>query len=416
MVAKIISGKSLIGALNYNENKVNQSKAELVSQNGYAKDFHLLNFNDKLIRLKDLSERNQRASTNTVHISLNFAIGEQLTKEKLSDIANDYMERIGFVNQPYLVYLHRDAGHPHIHIVSTNIQSSGERISLHNLGKTKSEAARKAIEITYRLIPAEKQKYLQKQISHSLVKAEYGKTDTKRAITNIVNSVVAHYKFSSIHEYNAVLGQYNVMADRGSKESKMFAKNGLVYWVLDEKNNKIGIPIKASSIYNKPTLKNLEAKFGQNEILKKSLKEQVKSQIDQVLMTKATQAGFKHSLLSKGIQVIYRQNESRLYGVTFIDNNLKAVFNGSDLGKSYSAAALSEWFTKSPMKEVKETPSNVIVFNPRETHSNHVAAVEYRNTTGKIVLSDLLKTEYQDGYTMPQIQNKRKKKRKRLSN
>ncbi|MGF2414173.1 MAG: relaxase/mobilization nuclease domain-containing protein, partial [Ferruginibacter sp.] len=41
------------------------------------------------------------------------------------------------------------------------------------------------------------------------------------------------------------------------------------------------------------------------------------------------------------IYTLLRQNaEGRLYGITFVDNQNKVVFNGSDLGKGYSAAAL----------------------------------------------------------------------------
>jgi ribosomal protein L30E len=58
MVAKIKSGKSLIGALNYNENKVKQGKAKLIEASGYPKDKDDLNFYDKLQRLTDLAEGN----------------------------------------------------------------------------------------------------------------------------------------------------------------------------------------------------------------------------------------------------------------------------------------------------------------------------------------------------------------------
>ena len=44
MVAKIISGKSLIGALNYNENKLRNDKAQLIEASGYFKDLEDLNF------------------------------------------------------------------------------------------------------------------------------------------------------------------------------------------------------------------------------------------------------------------------------------------------------------------------------------------------------------------------------------
>lgn len=156
MVAKIISGKSLRGALNYNEKKVSKGTAELIHQSGFHMDVRNMSFYDKLFRLQDLADQNDYTKTNTVHISLNFAVREDLSQEKLSQIADRYMEKTGFGDQPYLVYQHRDAGHPHIHIVTTNIKPSGDRISLHNLGRTKSEEARKMIELQYGLIPASK--------------------------------------------------------------------------------------------------------------------------------------------------------------------------------------------------------------------------------------------------------------------
>ncbi|MBU0695419.1 MAG: relaxase/mobilization nuclease domain-containing protein, partial [Bacteroidetes bacterium] len=97
-----------------------------------------------------------------------------------------YMGRIGFSKQPYLIYQHQDAGHPHVHIVTTNIQSSGERISLHNLGKTKSEEARKIIEKSYNLIPASK---LDNQQDFKLTKEDYGKVSrTNIKHTNLIVS------------------------------------------------------------------------------------------------------------------------------------------------------------------------------------------------------------------------------------
>lgn len=73
MVAKIISGKSLRGALLYNENKVMKNKAELIGQNAFHMVINHLTMKDKIYRLENLSFRNQRVRTNAVHISLNFA-------------------------------------------------------------------------------------------------------------------------------------------------------------------------------------------------------------------------------------------------------------------------------------------------------------------------------------------------------
>src|SRR5665213_1519250 len=126
MVAKIKTGRSIIGAINYNEHKVGLGKAELILAQGYLKDPVNLTFNDKLQRLTDLTQRNERTLVNALHVSLNFAVSEILDKVTLQQIADDYMEGLGFGKQPYLVYQHYDAGHPHLHIVTTNIEPDGK--------------------------------------------------------------------------------------------------------------------------------------------------------------------------------------------------------------------------------------------------------------------------------------------------
>jgi len=357
MVAKIKSGKSLIGALNYNENKVKQQKAILIEAAKYLKDKEDLSFNDKLFRLTDLAGMNQRSKTNTVHISLNFPNGENLGDETLREIVKDYLHGVGFATQPYLVYRHEDAGHPHIHIVSTNIKRDGERISLHYLGQNESEKTRKAIEIKYGLTRAEDQAKQKPDLKADIEVAEYGKAETKRAITNILGFALRTYKFTSIPELNAVLQQYNIQADRGSKDSRMYAREGLVYWILDRKGNKVGVPIKASTIYGKPTLKTLEEKFRLNEQLRKPFKAGLIKILDEVLAKTQTKSNFQKALRAKGIYCNLRQNdEGRIYGVTFIDQKNKAVFNGSDLGKTYSANQLSAQFLPDPL--TKNTGQN----------------------------------------------------------
>ncbi|MBB5395208.1 relaxase/mobilization nuclease domain-containing protein [Mucilaginibacter sp. AK015] len=351
MVAKIKSGKSLIGALNYNENKVKQGKAVLIAAAKYPKDKEQLSFNDKLFRLTDLASMNQRAKTNTVHISLNFPNGEDLANEKLNAIVKDYLVGVGFATQPYLVYRHEDAGHPHCHIVTTNIKRDGQRISLHYLGQSESEKTRKAIEIKYGLVKAEEQAQQKPDLKAYVSAAEYGKAETKRAITNILGYVLRAYKFTSVPELNAVLGQYHIQADRGSKDSRMYAREGLVYWILDKHGNKIGVPIKASTIYGKPTLRTLEEKFQLNVQLRKPFKDQLIKILDGILIRPLTKRDFQKALHEKDIQCILRQNdEGRIYGVTFIDQKNKAVFNGSDLGKAYSANQLSAQLLPDPVK------------------------------------------------------------------
>jgi hypothetical protein len=408
MVAKIKSGKSLIGALNYNENKVKQDKAELIDAVGYVKDMEELNFYDKLIRLTDLAERNERTKTNAVHISLNFANGEDIPNEKLNNIVQDYMKGIGFENQPYLVYRHYDAGHPHIHIVTTNIKSDGYRLSLHYLGQNESEKARKAIEINYGLVKAEEQQKLKSDLKANTVVAEYGKAETKRVMTNILSQVLRTYKFTSVPELNAVLQGYNVQADRGSKDSRMYTHEGLVYWILDKQGNKIGVPIKASSIYGKPTLKTLEEKFRLNDTLRKPLKENLKLIVSKALKQAKDRRTFYEALKAEHIQVRFRwSEEGRIYGVTFIDHKNKAVFNGSDLGKEFSANPMNERFNQPREKSNGD--------NGQRTGFHQANFIEDLSEVSPYLIDVLLQPDYEDMSALNKIKRESRKKRKGLS-
>jgi hypothetical protein len=358
MVAKITTPKSIEAALNYNEKKVQKSNAVCLYAANYLKEAKEMNFYQKLSGFERLNSLNDRATTKTLHVSLNFDPSEKLAESKLLLIAFDYMEKIGFGNQPYLVYKHEDAGHPHIHIVSTTIKQDGSRINTHNIGRNQSEKARKEIEQTYGLIRAERQQQLLKPRIKAvdIEKAIYGKSETKRSISNVVGAVFSQYKFTSLPEFNAALKQFNVVADRGKEEGRIYKNRGLVYRVLDANGNKVGVPIKASSISCKPILTNLEKKFSDSEAAKELLKSFVKIKVDYCLsQSPSTMKELMEQLKQKSIYTLLRQNaEGRLYGITFVDNQNKVVFNGSDLGKGYSASALQSRLTTNNEKSLKQ--------------------------------------------------------------
>ena len=370
MVARINKGSSLKVSLNYNEQKIKQEVAELILAENYFKDAHLLNFHEKLFMLEHQAQLNERVKANSVHISLSFDPEEKLSKEKLQDIAKRYMDSVGFGNQPYLVYQHHDAGHPHMHVVTTNITAEGKRIDMNNIGRTLSEKARQSIDKEFRLISPESKK-LTEQLRQkermengftlkpvNVQKVQYGKSQTKTAIQNVVEHVMNQYKYTSLGEYNAVLKLYNVVADPGQKGSLMFQNKGLVYRVLDEAGNKIGTPIKASQFYNKPTLKNLEVKFRQNESLREPFARRIKTSIDFAIHQQNTLEHLSKELKKESISVVVRQNnDGRIYGMTFIDFKNRCVFNGSDLGRQYTAKAIQERCQIKPEMLNQEMPS-----------------------------------------------------------
>jgi hypothetical protein len=347
MVAVIHTSSSLSRAFNYNEQKVKQGVAACILAGNYPKELEELTCSQKLNRLLHQAALNERTKVNSVHISLNFDPSEQLAGDKLKQIAAAYLEKIGFGKQPYLVYQHHDAAHPHLHLVTTNIQADGQRIALHNLGKKVSEKARLEIEQTFGLVKAndhsKRQVYALEPVS--VQKVQYGKSETRRAIAQVLNKVLKEYKYTSLPELNAVLQQYNVVADRGSEQSKMYQHQGLLYRILDAQGNRIGVPIKASAFYQKSTLKYLESRFKLNVVAREPNKVRVKTAVDLAFIRQPNPslAGLMESLKKEGIQPVLQRNEAgRLYGITYVDHRTQCVFKGSDLGKKYSANGIQE--------------------------------------------------------------------------
>ena len=71
---------------------------------------------------------NRRTEKPVIHISLNPHPDDVLTDEQLTAIGQEYMEKMGYGNQPYIIYRHEDIGRPHIHIVSLRIDEQGKKI------------------------------------------------------------------------------------------------------------------------------------------------------------------------------------------------------------------------------------------------------------------------------------------------
>lgn len=342
MVARIKRTSSLSKTLNYNEKKVQRGVAENIMAVNFAKDLENMNFHDKLRFLQRQASLRESVKVNSVHITLNFHPTDQLDNTKLMEIAGRYMTMIGFGDQPYLVYRHNDAGHPHIHIATTNIRSDGSKIEMNNIGKDASEPARKFIELKYGLVKAAGSKVRPDELKPVSAHAvEYGKGETRQAIANVLNYVLPTYRYTSLPELNTVLRLYNVMADRGPDGSRIHKNNGLLYRVLDEGGKPIGVPIKSSNMPGKPTLAFLEKKFSKNRNIDSfEHRRRVRLAVDIILRRnpKFSLEDLRKALVKDGIYMALRTNSlGTIYGITYVDTHYKTVFNGSDLGRDYSA-------------------------------------------------------------------------------
>ncbi|RKR05143.1 relaxase/mobilization nuclease-like protein [Flavobacterium sp. 90] len=427
MVAIINTGHSLRSIFHYNENKVSIGAAQCIGEGNYPMDVDQMSLDFKLKLLLKQLELNENVTRNSVHISLNFDPSETgLSKEKLIEIASIYMAKIGFGLQPYLVYQHHDAGHPHIHIVSIKVQSNGKRIDMQNIGKNQSETARKEIEKQFNLVQAstrnKKQQTDLKAIN--IQKVQYGRSETKKAISGILNAVVPHYKFTTIGELNAVLNLYNVSAERGREDSKMFLYRGLVYRIIDNEKKAVGVPIKASSLYTKPTLEYLEKKFTSNKTARLSDLKRIKNEIDLAFLNsrKTTFEQLETTLQKKGIAIAGRRNDQGfLFGITYIDHTTKCVCNGSVLGKSYAAKAIQYRCENTSIDKDLTAFQKVGKFkNKAEVIQN--TSCDTLQDQDKILSSDselkelidsILQYEYVGNYVPNQLKGRRKKRKRK---
>lgn len=371
MVAVIKTGSSIHRILNYNENKVKEKVATCIAARNFPLNPEQLTLNQKLNRFLHQLQLNKKVTRNSVHISLNFHPSEtNLSTEKLQAIATAYMEGIGFGKQPYIVYQHQDAGHPHIHIVSIKVRPDGSRIDMNNIGRNQSEKTRQAIEKSFKLVSAkqtqEKPVYQLRPIPAS--KISYGKAATKAAIQDVLDNVLQQYRYTSLPELNAVLNIFNVSASRGTPKSRTFQTKGLYYQVLDKEMHTIGVPIKASLFYNKPTLSFLEKQFQKNEALRKAHVADLKTTIDEVLIKSMDSfTSLTEALARKQVDVVLRQNKAgQTYGITFVDHHTRCVFNGSDLGKKYAYRGLINLLTTNFLRKAKRPENSTLAIRQNQ--------------------------------------------------
>ncbi|WP_316787728.1 relaxase/mobilization nuclease domain-containing protein [Pedobacter frigoris] len=423
MVARIKPGRSIRKSFFYNETKVEEGQAKWLHAENYPVSGEDLTQDLRLRMLEKLAALKPNVAVNSVHISLNFDPSEVISEEQYVRIAREYMERLGFGNQPYLIYQHYDAAHPHVHVLTTNIESENSRIDLHHLGIHMSEPARIAVEKMFGLVEAEGKNsidYKLKPISAEQI--VYGKRETKKALSVVLEALHKRYKYTSLAEFNALLKLYNVRADRGAVDSRIYNNQGLLYRVLDAEGKPVGVPIKASGFHFQPTLKNLETHFQASDRARKPFRDSVKSKIDFYLLQarNPTLAGLVSSLEKSGIAVVLRQNEQgQTYGITYIDHKTQCVFNGSDLGKEYSARNIIEKTTGLSARPVSYKISNT---HPDRRYApiapfKAVPPPDFaQHLWPKDLIEQLLSPEADTSYMPYELAGRKRKKKKRKGN
>jgi Relaxase/Mobilisation nuclease domain len=345
MRPKIMPCKNIAKTLQYNEQKLTQGTAECILAANFLKDISRLTPQDKLRCFQRRMELNERVTTNQ-HITLNFDPLDKLSNEQMQQISKRYMKAIGFERQPYLVYRHHDAGHPHCHIVTTHVRPDGSPIEQYNIGRNQSEKARLSIEAEFNLMTKERKQQLrqQEQKIDGVPRIQYGEGSLAQSMARILEHITENYKYTSLKELNAVLRLYRLEAYRGKEQSKLYQHRGLLYRALDEHGKYIGVPLKASFFDCKPTLDNLEKKFVLHQSQKQELQEKTLSKIRwNFLGTCDNLERLDYDLGRDDIgMVLKKDKEGNCKDVAYVDFKNKCVVLGETLMNEGGPASIQQ--------------------------------------------------------------------------
>ena len=344
MIANISSTENLGGALGYNFKKVEKGEASiLLAAELYQDREGRYTMEEVLADMEALIPRKCRTKKAVFHCSLNPHPDEKLSDETLTQIAREYMEALGYVKQPYIVFKHCDIAREHIHIVSLRVDGEGKKIN-DIFEKRRSKQITDALERKYNLIPSSK---VSDKEEVGMPKVDISKGNIKEQVASVVRTVLKHYRFCSLGELNAILSAYNLAVEEVKTEFRGKKYDGLVYVPTDDKGNKAGTPIHASDIGRGVGYTAVQNRMQKSKQTIKPLVPTIRGMVLQTMRTSPkTEEELRQRLEEQGLRVIIRKNESgRIYSITFIDDKDGVALNGSRLGKGYAANVFNAYFS-----------------------------------------------------------------------
>ena len=344
MIAKISATENLGGALGYNFKKVEKREASiLLAQGLFQNKEGTYTMAEVFADMQAVIPEKCRTKKMVFHCSLNPHPDEKLSDEQLTQIAKEYMEALGYGNQPYIVFKHNDIAREHIHIVSLRIDGEGKKIN-DKFEKRRSKQITDALERKYSLIPSSK---VTDREMKEVSKIDTTKGNIKEQVAEMLLSVLKHYEFCSLGELNAILSIYNLAVEEVKTEFRGKKYEGLVYVPTDDKGDKVSSPIHASDIGRGVGYTAVQNRMQKSKQAIKPLISIIRYRVLQTMRTSPkTEEELRQRLEEQGLRAVIRKNESgRIYGITFIDDKEGIALNGSRLGKGYAANVFNGYFS-----------------------------------------------------------------------
>ena len=416
MIAKIGKGSNMYGAILYNQQKVDNENGVVLllnkipdTMNGrYSAQYFNKCFEPYL-------SANIKTEKTVRHISLNPDPADKVSDEQFTDMAQEYMERMGYGNQPYIVFKHTDIDRTHIHIVSTCVGIDGRKIP-DDYDHPRSMAICRDLETKYNLNKAIEQE--QKQVNKAFKAVNHKNGDIKSQIASVVRHLPKYYNYSTMGSYNALLSLFNITAEEVKGERNGQVVNGLVYVALDKNGNKASNPFKASLFGKDAGVIQLQKHFEQSKEKMKinPARSVLKNTVELAIHTTNSEMEFKKQLVEQGVNTVIRRNDNgRIYGITFIDHESRSVWNGSQLDRNLSVNLFNEWWNNGSKPELKmqDSPvSNTNTIDHQPTKDLFDFITQEHSHSFDLGLFSLLPDAQGKDYEEEQFANRMKKKKK----
>ena len=344
MIAKISATENLGGALGYNFKKVEKGEASiLLAAELYQSKEGRYAMEDVLADMEALMPKVCRTKKTVFHCSLNPHPDEKLSDETLTQIAKEYMEALGYGKQPYIVFKHNDIARDHIHIVSLRVDGEGRKIN-DKFEKRRSKKITDALEKRFDLIPSSK---VADKAVEETPQIDTTQGNIKEQVASALRMVLKHYRFCSLGELNAILSAYNLTVEEIKTEFRGKKYEGLVYVPTDDKGDKVSSPIHASDIGRGVGYTAVQNRMQKSKQAIKPLISIIRYRVLQTMRTSPkTEKELRQRLEEQGLRVVIRKNDNgRIYGITFIDDEQGVALNGSRLGKGYAANIFNGYFS-----------------------------------------------------------------------
>jgi len=360
MIPWVTTGNFLNGLVNYNEDKRQKDDASLLYVNTMDNSLPTFKF------LYEQLTEDSRRQHNLMHISLNFHDDdrEQLTKDFLVTVSEDFLHEFGFpLDQPYLIYEHRDKNHPHVHIAVPMALTTGGTIN-------NSFTAKKMITIARRL----EKKYNLKQVVEREQRVgekatlEPAYVESRKAVQALAETVINKMpatltEMKEIAESVSVT--YNNQPAHLSWDIRK-ADTGITFYLADKDGNALSKGVKGSKLYGNLSLQRLTDKFEQNKLLTDLRRSKVRATLEKILnsYTNTKQPvpfqAFRTALAGQSITVAeFYTKTGSVFGIEFTDLHSGITFKGSELHKSLSWNSIKSKISGpiKPVGDIQETPT-----------------------------------------------------------